>query len=206
MSTGASAKSNQFDRAEVEDAFVHWWTVGNAGEDWYGWVDLFTPDVYYVDHFWGPLRGRDEVRLWIEAVMKGVPEIYTYLDWYRIDDDAVTFHCQNRRDNPDPTQGPAYFDFPGLSMVWYAGNGLWRAEEDFWDRTGARTTSVEYAEACRRAGADDPRSRMTRRHWPEEPAWARGVEHPSPSWLERDDIPGITRPSELRTLLASLRG
>ena len=79
-----------FERSEVEEAFAHWWSVGNSREDWWAWTDLFTPDVHYVDHFWGPLHGRDEVRLWIEAVMKGVPEIYTYLDWYRIDDYRVT--------------------------------------------------------------------------------------------------------------------
>ena len=84
----------------MEEAFAHWWKVGCVDEDWAAWVDLFVPDVLYHDHFWGPLHGRDEVALWIAAVMKGVPEIYTVLDWYTIDGDTVVFHCENRRDNP----------------------------------------------------------------------------------------------------------
>ena len=78
-----------FARGEVEEAFAHWWKVGCVDEDWAAWVNLFVPDVLYHDHFWGPLHGRDEVALWIAAVMKGVPEIYTVLDWYTIDGDTV---------------------------------------------------------------------------------------------------------------------
>ena len=150
-----------FARSEVEEAFAHWWQVGCVDEDWAAWVDLFVPDVLYHDHFWGPLHGRDEVALWIAAVMKGVPEIYTVLDWYTIDGDTVVFHCENRRDNPHD-EGPDFWDFAGLSMIRYAGDGLWASEEDFWDLPGARRTSVAYAEACRRArrghtrATDDP--------------------------------------------------
>ena len=189
-------------RGEVEEAFAHYWEVGCVLEDWAAWTELFTDDVVYVDHFWGPLHGTREVALWIDAVMKGVPEIYTILDWYTIDDGVVTFHCQNRRDNPDRTEGPAYWDFPGLSTIWYAGDGKWRAEEDFWDRTGARTTSVEYAAACERAGAHTPESRMLRGHWPDGPAWARTDRAPSPSWIG-SDLPAITKPRELRELLTA---
>jgi len=195
----------RFARSEVEDAVAQWWQVGNVNEDWEAWTELFVPDVFYVDYFWGPLHGRAEVDLWIHAVMKGVPEIYTVLDWYTIDDDVVVFHCQNRRDNPD-AEGPAYWDFPGLSVIRYAGDGRWASEEDYWDRTGARTTSTEYVAACQRAGVTDPLDRMTRKHWPVGPSWARTDEPPHPSWLHRDEIPGITRPSALSGLLTPVRG
>ncbi len=189
----------QFERAEVEREFARWWSTGNAGEDWAAWAQLYTPDAYYIDHFWGPLHGPDEIDLWIHAVMKGVPEIYGVLDWYTIDNDLVTFHYWNRRDNPSD-EGPAYWDFAGMTALRYAGGGLWSMEEDFWDRTGARKTSVEYAAACERAGVTEPLQRMTRRHWPDGPAWARHDGPPTPSWLERD-VSGITRPRELRDLL-----
>lgn len=190
-----------FHRQEIDAAFQEFWRVGCVEEDWSAWTDLLTPDVHYVDHFWGPLRGRDQVRLWIHAVMKGVPEIYTVLDWYVIDGDRVVFRMFNRRDNPG-TDGPAYFDFPGLSVITYAGGGRWSSEEDYWDRTGARSTSIEYAEACRRAGATTPQSRLLRRHWPDGPVWARTDRAPRPSWLGRTDLPAITKPRELRDLLA----
>jgi hypothetical protein len=194
----------RFSRKEVEEAFIQYWKVGCVDEDWVAWTNLFAPDVFYVDHFWGPLHGRQEVGLWIEAVMKGVPEVYTVLDWYAIEDEKVIFRMENRRDNPD-TEGPPYFDFPGLSVLWYAGGGLWAAEEDYWDRSGARRTTTEYQAACERAGADTPRSRMLRRHWPDGPDWARTDAPPRPSWLGRDDLPGITKPRELGDLLARVR-
>lgn len=193
------------DRAEIEEAFSHWWTVGNVNEDWDSWTQLFVPDVYYHDYFWGPLRGRDEVDAWIHAVMKGVPEIYGVYDWHIVEGDRVVFHLQNRRDNPY-SEGSAYFDFPGLSVLRYAGDGLWASEEDYWDRDGARRTSIEYAAACERAGVTDPLARMTRRHWGDGPEWARTDAEPAPSWLERTEVAGITRPKELTALLAPLRG
>jgi hypothetical protein len=192
-----------FEREEVEAAFAHWYAIGPVGEDWQAWVELYTDDVYYCDHFWGPLYGKDEMKVWIAASMGGVPEIYTVLDWYTIDDEKVCFHMQNRRDNPDP-DGPPYFDFPGLSTLWYAGNGKWLAEEDFWDLGGARRTAKLYDEACAKMGVTDPRDRMTRKHWPDSPAWARTDKVPEPSWVE-GDVPGVTRPSQLAALLAPLR-
>jgi hypothetical protein len=195
---------DRFARSEVEQAVAQWWQVGNVDEDWQAWTEMFIPDVFYVDYFWGPLHGRAEVDMWIHAVMKGVPEIYTVLDWYTIQDDVVVFHCQNRRDNPDG-EGPPYWDFPGLSVLRYAGDGLWASEEDYWDRTGARVTSTEYAAACQRAGVTEPLDRMTRKHWPAGPSWARTDAPPHPSWLGRDEVPPITRPSALAALLAPVR-
>ena len=195
---------SRFSRSEVQDAFEHWWSVGNAGEDWATWTTLFVDDVRYLDHFWGPLRGHDEVDLWIHAVMKGVPEIYGVYEWHAIDDGTVVFHYQNRRDNPlheHMDEGPPYFDFAGLSVLQYAGDGRWESEEDFWDANGARRTARAYAEACQRAGVTEPLDRMTRRHWPDAPAWSRWDAPPRPSWLDRPEIPAITRPSELASLL-----
>jgi hypothetical protein len=187
-------------RQEVEEAFQRYWTTGPVDEDWEGWVNLFVPDLSYRDHFWGTMHGREEIQLWIDAVMKGVPEIYTVLDWYTIDGGTVVFHCQNRRDNPD-SEGPDYWDFPGLSVLRYAGDGMWASEEDFWDAGGARKTSTEYYAACRRAGADDPDQRMTRKFWPTDgPAWARTDKAPSPSWLGKD-VPAITKPREFAELI-----
>jgi hypothetical protein len=193
----------RFERDEVEAAFAHWYATGPVGEDWQTWVELFTDDVYYCDHFWGPLYGKDEMKVWIAASMGGVPEIYTVLDWYTIDGEKVCFHMQNRRDNPDP-DGPPYFDFPGLSTLWYAGDGKWLAEEDFWDLSGARRTAKLYDDACAKTGVTDPRDRMTRKHWPASPDWARTDKPPEPSWVE-GEVPGVTRPSQLAALLAPLR-
>jgi hypothetical protein len=203
--TQRGVSEKKFARKEVEDAYAKSFLEGCVEEDWDAWLMSFTPDVDYVDHFWGPLKGRDEVDPWINAVMKGVPEIYTVLDWYTIDNDLVTVHMQNRRDNPAygmaGETGPAYWDFPGLSVIRYAGDGLFCAEEDYWDRSGARKTSIEYAAACERAGATTTQSRLLRRNWPAGPSWARTDKPANPSWLRRANVPGITKPAELRAFL-----
>jgi hypothetical protein len=136
--------------------------------------------------------------------MKGVPEIYTVLEWYRIAGEVVTFHCQNRRDNPSDV-GPPYFDFPSLSILRYAGDGLFAAEEDFWEVRGARETAGAYATACEQAGVEDVASRLSRRHWPESPPWARAEAVAEPSWLARDERPGVLKPRELYALLGRER-
>ena len=51
------------ERAEVEAAFRHFWTVGNVDENWRAWPDLFTEDVHYVEHIYGEMRGRAAVLL-----------------------------------------------------------------------------------------------------------------------------------------------
>ena len=156
----------------------------------------------YTEHFWGTMRGRDEVRTWIDPVMAGVPEIYTVLEWYAIDGEKVVWSLQNRRDNPDP-DGPPYFDFPGLSVAWYAGDGRWAGEEDYWDVKGARSTAQAYAASCAKTGIGWD-ERLTRKHWGDGPEWARTDASPAPSWLGRTDVIPITKPAELRALIPRL--
>ncbi|MCE2392546.1 MAG: nuclear transport factor 2 family protein, partial [Proteobacteria bacterium] len=123
-------------------------------------------------------------------------------NWYMIDGDRAVWHMENRRDNPDP-EGPAYFDFPGLSVARYAGDGRWSYEEDYWDLKGARETARLYAEACAKTGTTFEQ-RMTRRHWPEGPDFARHDAPPDPSWLHLPGVRRITKPRELREILAEL--
>ena len=193
-----------FLRSEVEQAFAHFYRVGPVEEDWSAWARLFTDDCRYVEHFWGTMRGNREVEAWIHPVMAGVPEIYTVLDWYAIDGDKVIWSMQNRRDNPDPV-GPPYFDFAGLSVAIYAGDGRWALEEDYWDVRGARETAQAYADAVKRTGAT-LEQRLTRKYWPAGPAWARLDGPPKPGWLGMRDVQPITKPRELREILARVRG
>jgi hypothetical protein len=191
----------RFSRDEVETAFADLFYTGCVAEDWTAWARRFTDDCQYVEHFWGRLRGRAEVELWIDPVMAGVPEIYTVLEWYIVDDDKVVWSLQNRRDNPDP-DGPAYFDFPGLSVAVYAGRSRWSYEEDYWDVKGARDTARLYAAACEKMGTRWE-ARLSRRHWPTAgPSWARFEGKPAPSWLGMPGVRPITRPTQLREILA----
>src|SRR5436305_2562705 len=98
-------------RDEVEEAFRNYWRVGAVGEAWPAWADLFTDDATYTEHVLGSMRGSDEIKQWIVAIMAAYPEIYTAYEWHAIDGDRVVVYMQNRRDNPDPSAPP--IDFPG---------------------------------------------------------------------------------------------
>jgi hypothetical protein len=171
--------------------------TGNVNEDGAG--RLYTDDVFYHDHWWGPLYGKEEVKIWMRV--DGRRRRSTPCSTGTRSTTASSALHAEPCDNLDPVGNPAC---PGLSTLWYAGDGLWSAEEDFWDLNGARRTAKLYAEACAKTGITDPAQRMTRKHWPASPEWARSDSLPEPSWLD-GDVPGVTRPSELAALLAPLR-
>jgi hypothetical protein len=169
-----------FERRELEDAFRTFWQTGAVGEDWDAWADLFTEDCRYIEHFYGTLRGREAVRAWIKPIMERYGEIYTVYEWHVVDPETgrVVMYMQNRRDRPG---GGPPIDFPGVSVLHYAGKGQWASEEDFWAVKQRETAMRDYEEACR---AHDPehRARKTRLDWGSGPAWTRGArsfaEHP----------------------------
>jgi hypothetical protein len=168
-----------FGRDELEQAFRTYWRTGAVGEDWDAWADLFTDDCHYFEHFYGTMRGRETVRAWIKPIMERYGEIYTAYEWHVVDEERgrVVFYMQNRRDHPG---GRGTIDFPGISVLEYAGAGRWRREEDFWAVKQREVAMREYEEACRSFDPEHPRKR-TRRDWGHGPAWTRG----GASWAER---------------------
>jgi ketosteroid isomerase-like protein len=160
-----------FPADEVEDAFRHLWRTGPVGEDWSAQADLYTPDCSYVDCHYG-VMGREQFRAWCTTLMtEQFPELYTVYEWHVVDGDEVVALMQNRRDNPDP-DGPAYLDFPSVSIFRYAGDGRWSGERDYWSMEQAVQAGRRYREACARHDPGHP-ARRSRLHWPAGPAWAR---------------------------------
>jgi hypothetical protein len=118
------------DRAEVLAAFQRFWTVGNLDENWEAWPSFFTEDVHYIEHVYGEMRGRAAVAKWIAELMVENRDVHAVIDWFMIRGRRVVVNMQNRYYNPDPSGAP--FDFPGISVLEYAGDGLFRYEEDYW--------------------------------------------------------------------------
>ena len=162
----------QYSRDELEQAFRRYWRTGAVGEDWDAWADLFTEDASYVEHVLGSLSGREAIRAWIKPIMAQFGELYTAYEWHVVDQELgrVVVYMQNRRDHPS---GQGTIDFPGITILDYAGNGQWRREEDFWAVPQAQATSQEYAEACARFDPEHKR-KQTRHHWGNGPEWTRG--------------------------------
>ena len=171
-----------FDRDELEQAFRTYWRTGAVGEDWDAWADLFTEDAEYVEHVLGRLQGREAIRAWIKPIMAQYGEIYTAYEWHSVDPEAgrVMVYMQNRRDHPS---GRGVIDFPGITILDYAGNGLWKREEDFWAVPGATRATEEY-EAARKQFDRDHRRKMTRLDWGNGPDWTRGA----PSFAARAPV------------------
>jgi hypothetical protein len=173
----------RFTRDEIEAAFRHYWGCGAIAEDWDAWVECFTDDVTYVEHILGTMHGRDAVRAWIKPIMAQYGEIYSAYEWHMVDPETgrVCVYIQNRRDHPS---GRGTIDFPGITILHYAGGGRFDREEDFWAMPEATQATEAYAAACK---ADDPghAKKMTRLDWGNGPAWTRGGR----SFAERPPAP-----------------
>jgi hypothetical protein len=142
---------------EVEAAFRHFWQTGMIREDWNAWADLFTEDVVYYERVLGTMRGRETVRAWIVPLMEEYGEIYGVYDWHMADPSGrVVFRMTNRRDHPS---GKGAMDFPGITVLQYAGNNRWSSEEDYW---------------AEKRYDPDHRSKRTRKNWGNGPDWTIG--------------------------------
>ena len=138
------------ERAEVEAAFRRFWTIGNVDENWRAWTELFTEDVHYIEHIYGEMRGRATVKKWIEELMVQNRDVHAVIDWYMIRGRRVVVNMQNRYCHPDPEMAP--LDFPGITILEYAGDGLFGYEEDYWCVRTAKAAHKAFHEAVTRVG------------------------------------------------------
>jgi len=168
-------------RDELEQAFRKYWQAGAVGEDWDAWADCFTADADYIEHVLGNLRGREAIRAWIKPTMEQFCELYTVYEWHTVDPESgrVIIYMQNRRDHPS---GRGVIDFPGVTILDYGGDLLWRREEDYWAVPGAHRSTEEYT-AARKQFDPDHKKKRTRLDWGKGPEWTRGAasyfEHPN---------------------------
>ena len=136
--------------AEVEAAFQACWTTGSLDEDWARWPEHLTEDVHYVERVFGTMHGREAVRAWITDLMVVRADVHAVLEWYVVKGRRVILSMQNRYYSPDPAL--PHIDFAGLTVLEYAGNGLFDYEEDYWDTAGARTAYERFTSEVERCG------------------------------------------------------
>lgn len=162
----------QFSRDDLEQAFQGYWRAGAVGEDWDTWANLFTEDADYIEHILGNLKGREAIRAWIKPIMAQFCELYTAYEWHMTDPSSgrVTVYMQNRRDHPS---GTGTIDFPGITILQYAGKGQWSREEDFWAMPKAQAATEQYAAACKQFDPEH-KQKKTRWNWGSGPAWTQG--------------------------------
>ncbi len=124
--------SKTFTRDELAAAFSNFEaTVGRAAQtrDWDPWVEQYSPDVTYVEHAAGTMKGREAVRAWI------------------CDESTGRIVCE--LDNPmrDPGDG-TIISATNISIVTYAGDGQWSRQEDIYNPLRFVSATMKW---CRKA-------------------------------------------------------
>jgi hypothetical protein len=132
--------TGRFSRAELEEAFATYQAVaaeaGRSG-DWNPWADLFTEDAEYVEHLYGTMHGREAIRAWIVETMgsypgNAMPEFP--IGWSVIDEEKGWVVCQVWNRMADPGDGSVHQAY-NVTVLQYAGGGLWSSEEDIYNPT-----------------------------------------------------------------------
>lgn len=162
--TLADFENTNYSREEIEAAFHEYVARANANE-WDAWCDIFTEDVLYVDHQFGVLRGREEVRKWMVPLMKSQPEMKFPVGWHAIRGDVVINYNWNRWPNPDGSGEPYddvenpgapmdqyLYQFPAVTITIYGGNGMFKYEEDLYSPNGYMKVVNDWQEEMRRLG------------------------------------------------------
>lgn len=142
-------------RAELEAAFVEYQRRVEVG-DWSAWADLFTEDAEYVEHEFGTMRGREEIRNWIVETMGAVSGMSFPVEWVVFDEERgrVIEYTWNTFD-PLPGDDGVY-RFGVVTILTYCGDGQWSRQEDVYNAKEAETVLGAFLEAAARHGVDVP--------------------------------------------------
>jgi hypothetical protein len=157
-----------FSRAELAEAFDRFEaTVARAAQtrDWDPWVEQYTPDVTYVEHAVGTMRGREQVRPWIWRTMESFPgnHMTSFPSlWTVIDEPTGRIICE--LDNPmrDPGDG-SVISATNISILTYAGDGLWCRQEDVYNPLRFVSAAMKWCKKARELGTltDEAQAWMT---------------------------------------------
>jgi SnoaL-like domain len=125
-------------REELERAFADYQAVaaraGATGE-WSPWADLFTEDAEYVEHLYGTMHGRDEIKAWITATMSSYPgsDMPEFpIGWHVVDEERGWIVCQVWNRMSDPGDGSVHQAY-NFTLLKYAGESRWSYEEDIYN-------------------------------------------------------------------------
>jgi ketosteroid isomerase-like protein len=147
--------STAVDRAEVEREFLRYVEAGKAN-DWSAWADQFTEDARYVEHEMGIFEGREQIREWITATMGSVSGMSFPYDWYMIDGNRVVMYCWNIFEPLAGMKGE--YKFAVVTILEYAGDGLWSLEEDVYNGREAEEVLARFLTDAAAAGHAPPGS------------------------------------------------
>ena len=149
MTTPAS-EPGRFSAEEIVEAYASLHVKVQtfvATHNWNGFADFFTEDAVYVEHAFGTFRGREQIRAWSTKTMTTFPGgIMTGfpLAWQIVDVPTSRLVCEVRNLMPDPGDGHV-LEESNITIVTYAGDGLFSREEDVYNPLRFLRMSVRWA-------------------------------------------------------------
>ena len=149
-----------FTRDELAAAFARFeQTVDEAAQakNWDTWVQHYTPDVDYIEHAAGAMKGRDEVRTWIHKTMTTFPGSHMTAFpslWSVMDEPTGRIICE--LDNPmvDPGDG-TIISATNISIITYAGDGQWCRQEDIYNPLRFLQAGIKWCQKAEALGTLD---------------------------------------------------
>ena len=117
-------------RDEIEEAYQHFVATGDS-QDWDAWADLHAEDGVWVEHHLGTFTGRENIRREIKKVMASAPPMEFPVEWHVIEGSRVVFYPWQVF--PDPNGVNDVYRFGCVTILEYAGNGLWAYQEDLYN-------------------------------------------------------------------------
>ncbi len=131
-------------RAEVEAAFL---TTRRAQEahDFSAYTDCFTENAVYIEHALGTFEGRERIREWHVATMRGREDWTFPTEWYVIEGPRVV--CKWCCRLPGTRLDGTPYEFVGMSTLLYAGAGLFSLQEDVYNMDEVRAVLDAWTKA-----------------------------------------------------------
>ncbi len=157
-----------FTRDELAVAFDNFeQTVARAAQtrNWDAWVAQYTPDVDYIEHAAGTMKGREQVLTWIRKTMTTFPGSHMTAFpslWSVIDEAGGRIICE--LDNPmvDPGDG-TIISATNISIITYAGDGQWCRQEDIYNPLRFLRAALKWCKKAKELGTlDDDAARWLR--------------------------------------------
>ena len=105
---------------------------GAQTQDWNDWANCFTEDATYFEHHYGKFWGRGNILKWISETMAPWPvnEMTAFpIVWHSVDLEKGWIFCEVMNRMSDLGDGEIHQE-PNLTILHYAGNGLFSYEED----------------------------------------------------------------------------
>ena len=139
-----------YSKAEILEAYgaFHAQVQGFAeSKRWDGFADLFTEDAVYQEHAFGVFHGREEIRAWSVSTMTSFPGVVMTgfpLAWSVVDEETSRLICEVRNLMPDPGDGSVHEE-SNLTIMTYAGDGMFCREEDIYNPMRFAKMSVRWA-------------------------------------------------------------